>query len=62
MNKDLGVKVNTLSAQCFADGSGKVTVWCECQTQDSIADVIAWLELAASMLNAWDNIRNGEEE
>jgi hypothetical protein len=49
--------VTDLGVEGFADGSMKVTVWCKCFTPDDIDDVISWLQLAKTMMESWETIR-----
>jgi hypothetical protein len=52
--------VTSLDIECHADGSAKVSAWVKCWTTDDIDDVIAWLELAKTMMQKWEAIRKGE--
>jgi hypothetical protein len=52
--------VTNLNLDCDADGSAKVTIWCRCRTADDIDDVIAWLTLAKTMTEKWQEIRSKE--
>ena len=54
--------VTNLGIECAADGGSKVIVWCKCHSTGDIDDVIAWLELAKTMVESWKQIReNGNE-
>lgn len=51
------MKVQDLKIESAANGTTCVKFWCECHSADDVDDIVAWLELAKTVMVEWERIR-----
>jgi hypothetical protein len=47
------MEISTMAIEADITGRSTVKLWCKCHSAQDIDDVIAWLNLARSMMDAW---------
>lgn len=48
--------ITSLEMKCKEDGSTKIEVWAKCNSIEDCDDMIAWLQLAKSVIIKWNKI------
>lgn len=49
--------ITSLSIECHADGTSKVSCWAKATTLEEIDDLIAFLQMARKLMDGWSIVR-----